>query len=455
MHPSDFDRDPLPSEQEEQQEPPAADRADLAAEQDDRFDPLASEPIEEHPEDPDAPTYSVFPPPLVSQHAVASSGATRRPPWWQAARAAALIAILLVGLGIGLIAANAHASQAKNNPSATSAATVTTSSSSVSLPATVQDLQQTIIAVTKQVQASVVEVTSVGSNSEAIGSGEFLTSNGYIVTNAHVVDGYSSYTVTLANGTTKSAQLVGEDTQDDLAVLKVNVTNATPISFADSSQEQVGEFVVAIGSPLGLQESATFGIVSALSRTEQEQSSSSSTSAGAVLTGLIQTSAQINPGNSGGALVNLDGQLVGITTLSATSTSGGESVSGIGFAIPSNRVKTVVNELIQSGHLTSTGQGYLGIQGQDVTAQSGASVQQGVAVEGFAQDTAGSSPAQAAGMQSGDIITAVNGQAVTDSLDLAGIVYNLAPGTTVSVTVERGSSQITLNVTLGERPISS
>jgi S1-C subfamily serine protease len=373
-------------------------------------------------------------------------------PWWQPALILVLVVMLLgTGLGVGIILSNrANTEQALTTTSG--ASVTTTSGSSVTLPTTVQDLQQTIITVTQRTEASVVEVTSTNSAGQAIGSGEFLTKDGYIVTNDHVVAGYTSYIVTLSDGTTKTAQLIGEDAQDDLAVLKVTITNATPITFADSSQAQVGEFVLAIGTPLGLQETTTLGIVSATNRAEEETTTSNAgtTSAGPVLAGLIQTSAAINPGNSGGALVNLQGQLVGIPTLGASSTSSGETVSGIGFAIPANRVVYVVNQLMQSGHLTSTNQGFLGIQGQDVSS----STQQGVLVQGFAQDTAGGSPAETGGIKTGDLITAINGKTITDSVDLAGAVLTQTPGTAITVTVQRGTSQLRLTVTLGQRPVA-
>jgi putative serine protease PepD len=388
-------------------------------------------------------------PPSFTPPPIATNPAPRR--WGRAALIAFLIVALLAsGIGIGVIASARRGTTAST--SATTGQSINNSTSSVTLPATVQDLQQTIITVTKAVQPSVVEITSSANTGTAIGSGEFLTKDGYIVTNDHVVAGYSSYEVTLSNGTNYTATLIGQDAQDDLAVLKISITNATPISFADSSQASVGEFVLAIGNPLGLQESATFGIVSATNRTEAE----TATTAGGIsttLTGLIQTSAAINPGNSGGALVTLQGQLVGIPTLGATSTSQGETVSGIGFAIPANRVVYVVNQLMQSGYLTSTGRGFLGIQGQDAASLSNSGTAQGVVVEGFANDAAGVSPAQTAGLQTGDTITAVNGQTIASSTDLAGAILNQAPGTTVTLTVLRGTSTLTLHVTLGEEPL--
>lgn len=381
--------------------------------------------------------------------------ARRAFPWSQAILTLVLLIVLATGIGIGAAVASSRANAAKTTLLPSSA------SGTVTLPTTVQDLQQTIITTIQADQPSVVEVKSSSARGGGIGTGEFLTADGYIVTNDHVVSGSTSFNVVLADGTTHSAQLVGEDAQDDLAVLKTDITNAKPITVADSGQAQIGQFVLALGSPLGLQQSATFGIISALNRTEQENASTNgfSSAGGPVLTGLIQTSAPINPGNSGGALVDLQGRLLGITTLGASGQQAGQTISGIGFAIPSNRVKTITTQLIQQGHVSNTGQGFLGIQGQDVTpdvaAADGLNVQSGVLVQGFANDAQGSSPAQTAGLKVGDVITAVNGQSIADSSSLAGAIITLAPGTKVSLTIERGTSQMTVSVTLGERPLAA
>jgi S1-C subfamily serine protease len=327
-----------------------------------------------------------------------------------------------------------------------------TTTSTITLPPSAQDLQQAIITVVHNVQPAVVEVTSDGRAGSAIGSGVVMRADGYIVTNDHVVAGFTTFHVLLSDGTTKTATVVGQDAQDDLAVLKIDATNLHPIALADSTKVQVGEFALALGNPLGLNQSATLGIVSALNRTASEGTNGT----GATLTGLVQTSAPINPGNSGGALVDLQGALIGVPTLGAANTQTGGSADGIGFAIPANRVSFVVSQLIASGHLTTTGQGFLGIRGQDVDAQvaaiNGLSAQSGVLVAGFANDAAGASPAQQAGIRSGDVITAVGSTPVTGNSDLAGALLSQSPGTKVTVTVQRGTSQIKIDVTLGERP---
>ena len=327
-------------------------------------------------------------------------------------------------------------------------------SQTIDVPPAATDLQQTIVNVIAAVQPSVVEVqSSGGAGGGAIGSGEVITADGYIVTNDHVVRGFSSFQVALANGKQLPARLIGESPQDDLAVLKVNGQTLHPITLGDSSKLLVGQFAIAIGSPLGLTQSATFGIISALNRSAQEGSGGPAS----ILTGLIQTSAPINPGNSGGALVDLQVRLIGVPTLGAVNPESGSSADGIGFAIPSNRVKFVADQLIKNGRLVNSGQGFLGVQGVDVTpslaAANGLPVQQGVLIADFANDASGKSPAQQAGLQTGDIIVGVNDQQVTCNGDLGSALISQQPGAKVTITYVRGSSQThTVSVTLGERP---
>jgi len=362
-----------------------------------------------------------------------------------------LAAVLALALIVGAFLAGRGLTLAAQNNSAAQGPVVVSSGSSVSSNLDAQQLQAAVESVAQNVEKSVVTVHSSGSAGSAIGSGEFVTSDGYIATNDHVVNGFNSYSVTLSDGSSLPATLVGEDHQDDLAVLKVNASNATAITLADSSAAKVGEFVVAIGSPLGQANSTSFGIVSALNRTETEQSDSFSSTSGPILTGLIQTSAPLAPGNSGGALIDLDGKMVGMPTLAASSGTGRQSSSSstIGFAIPSNRIAYVSNQLIHSGKLTSTNQGFLGVS---TRSAGNGFTSQGVAVAGFTQDAHGATPAQSAGLQVGDVIIAVNGQTISSEEDLAGAVLSRPPGTKISIQVQRGNGQQTFQVTLGERP---
>ncbi|HEU5439854.1 MAG TPA: trypsin-like peptidase domain-containing protein [Ktedonobacterales bacterium] len=358
------------------------------------------------------------------------------------------IVLAVLVLTLVLATAGCELTSPSSSPSGSSAAVPT-----VAVPAAATDLEQTVQTVIRRVQPSIVEVqASGGSQGQSIGSGEVIATGGYIVTNDHVVRGSQQLAVVLANGQTAPATLVGEAPEDDLAVLKTNAANLRPISLGDSNAVLVGTFVLAIGSPLGLDQSVTSGIVSALNRTASEAPSGPA----GVLTGLIQTSAPINPGNSGGALVNLRGELIGIPTLGVSNPQNGQAVNGIAFAIPSNRVKFVADQLIKNGRVTSTGQGFLGITGVDVTpdiaSTYGLPVDHGVLISDFVPDASGKSPAEQAGLRTGDIILTVNQSQIASSGDLAGVLLALAPGTRVQVMAQRGTSQQTVTVTLGERP---
>ena len=381
-------------------------------------------------------------PPIIQQGG--SDGRPRRTPFL----ALALLTILAFGTVLGVVIGRATSTSGQIVIGSSSSPALTVSSGTASLQSDTEK-------VAAAVKASVVEVISTGSGGEGIGSGDIISANGYIVTNDHVVNGFSSYTVKLSNGTSYTASLVGADAQDDLAVLKISASNLTAISFADSSKAVVGQYVVAVGSPLGLQNTFTFGIVSALNRTASEAPSGPAST----LVGLIQTSAQINNGNSGGALVNLSGQLLGIPTLAEVNTETGTTANGIGYAISSNRVQYVAEQLIQHGAIASSNQGFLGIQGEDVTPQlaaaNGLSVTSGVVITTFANDSAGVSPAQRAGLQIGDVIVAVNGQAISDSTGLSSFTLAAEPGSTITVTYVRGTTQKTVTVTLGERPANA
>ena len=234
----------------------------------------------------------------------------------------AAVALVLGGLALGLVLSRTGGTTSSTN------------------------FQQQTISTISAVDASVVQVqASSGGPRGGVGSGEILTSSGYIVTNSHVVHGFTTFTVLLSTGQTVPAQLVGEVPPQDLAVLKINASGLKPIAIADSSTVPVGEYVIAMGSPLGLEQSATTGIVSALNRQGTEVVDGNKYT----LTGMIQTSAPINPGNSGGALINIQGQLVGIPTLAAVDPSTGVAANGIGFAISSNTMQSVIKPYMPSG----------------------------------------------------------------------------------------------------------
>lgn len=362
----------------------------------------------------------------------------------------ALLVLLFVGIGGGAMLVGGTLVLPGQHSSVSSV--LGAASAPVRVGAEVADFQQAVIEVVRSVQPSVVEVRSSGAQGrEGVGSGNIVTADGYIVTNDHVVRGFTSYTVQLADGKTYPARLIGEAPQDDLAVVKIDATGLPPIAFGGTADVRVGQFVLALGSPLGLQQSVTFGIVSALDRSASEAPNGPA----ALLAGLIQTSAPINPGNSGGALVNLHGELIGVPTLGAVGAEG-QAAGGIGFAIPADRVRFVADQLIREGHVTNSGQGFLGIQGVAVTPQvvsaHALSVERGVLVTGFANAATGESPAQRAGLREGDVITQVGSAVVADNAELMAALLPRAPGSSVDVSVARGGEHIHLTVTLGERP---
>jgi S1-C subfamily serine protease len=206
----------------------------------------------------------------------------------------------------------------------------------------VEELEQTMEQVIQTVERSVVEVQATNGQGHAIGSGDIIRADGYIVTNDHVVRGFTRFQVVLSTGQMLPATLVGEVPSYDLAVLKVPASGLQPVLFGDSASVRVGELALALGSPLDLQQSVTLGIVSGLNRTASEAPNGPART----LTGLIQTSAPINPGNSGGALVNLHGELIGIPTLGVVDPTTGETAAGIGFALPANLVRSIIDQFV-------------------------------------------------------------------------------------------------------------
>ena len=291
-------------------------------------------------------------------------------------------------------------------------------------------LQDQFVAVIKQVTPSVVVIET----DSGLGSGVIYDNKGDIVTNAHVVGTATTFQVTLSNGKVYPGTLVGSYTPDDIAVIKITAPGITPATFGDSSGLSVGDFVLAMGNPLGLQSSVTEGIVSALGRQVSEPN-------GNALPDVIQTSAAINPGNSGGALVDLNGQVVGIPTLEATDPQLGGAAGGIGFAISSNRAKTIADQLIATGKVTNSGRAYMGVQLRDGT--TGPFI---VAV------TAGG-PAATAGIAVGDIVLSIDGTLTPDTQTLINAVAAHHPGDTVSVKVQhQDGTTATFKVTLGQLP---
>jgi putative serine protease PepD len=359
-----------------------------------------------------------------------------RRPWlpWAAAGVA-----LVVGGVVGGVIANATASQNSGQPGRAAG-----SSSAAACEVT---------PVANEVVPSVVTIaaSAAGGNESGTGSGEVIRSEGYILTNNHVIsvaaDG-GSVQVLFADGATAPATITGRDPQTDLAVLKIQPSHQLKvIQLGSSTSVKVGQPVVAIGAPLGLSGTVTSGIVSALDRTVQVPGENDKS---ALLVSAVQTDAAINPGNSGGALVNCAGQLVGVPTAGATvpSPSGppsGGSI-GLGFAIPVDLAKSIADEIISTGRVTHA---YFGLQTTPIppgTAQAG--VPEGLYVHAVASD----GPAARAGLRPGDVITEIDGKPATTNIQLQELTLTKKPGDTVAITYSRSGQSAKATVTLGAQP---
>lgn len=298
-------------------------------------------------------------------------------------------------------------------------------------------------AVAKEVSDSVVAIDVATSDGEAKGSGVVISDKGYIATNNHVISGAQQIQVTLASGAVYSAKVVGTDTTTDLAVIKLDnpPSDLKVAEFADSDSLAVGEAVMAIGNPLGYDDTATTGIVSALNRPVTVTDDDNN----AIVTNAVQIDAAINPGNSGGPTFNAAGQVIGInSSIASTASSSGTAGSiGIGFAIPSNLVKRVTNEIIDNGSVKHVALG--------ITIKSSSVEADGV-TRGCAQVQAvtDGGPASKAGVKAGDSIVAFNGKAVNNNYSLLGYVRASAMGDKVKLTVVRGGNTMDLEVTLDQ-----
>lgn len=271
------------------------------------------------------------------------------------------------------------------------------------------------------------------------GSGVIYSADGYVITNYHVIDGASRVTVVLSTGEEVEATVIGGDSVQDIALLKVDRTGLPAAKMGDSSQVRTGEFAIAIGSPLGdeLTGTTTYGIVSYANRTLEID--------GAYVS-MIQTDAAINAGNSGGALLNVNGEVIGINSRKTSgSTSSGSSIEGIGFAIPINEVKSIVEELITTGKISRPG---LGITGQEISESMAAyyNMVPGIYVNTVTEGSA----ADKAGVKQQDIITALDGKSVTTQSELRAALYSHKIGDTVTLTVYRSGQSMDLSITLEE-----
>ncbi|HTX36016.1 MAG TPA: Do family serine endopeptidase [Bryobacteraceae bacterium] len=273
----------------------------------------------------------------------------------------------------------------------------------------------------------------------SLGSGVIVSPDGYILTNNHVIDGATHVKVALADQREFEARIVGKDAETDIAVLKVDAQNLPTIPFGDSTRMQPGDFVLAIGDPFGLSQTVTMGIVSAVGRGNLGIEDYED---------FIQTDAAINPGNSGGALINGNGQLIGINTAILSGESGGNQ--GVGFAIPIDMARQVMDQIVRNGRVARA---WLGVTTQPVTPEiSQAFGLSGQPYGALVGDVTANSPAAQAGLATGDIILEINGHRVPDSNDLNLSIAMMAPGTAVRFLVLRNGAQQEIPVTLGEEP---
>ncbi|MGO9567365.1 MAG: Do family serine endopeptidase [Desulfomonilaceae bacterium] len=270
----------------------------------------------------------------------------------------------------------------------------------------------------------------------AMGSGFIVSPDGMILTNAHVVKDMDEIKVTLAGKRSYTAKVIGVDPDSDIAVIKIPATGLPAVTFGDSSRLRVGEIVLAVGNPFGFNGTVTRGIVSATGRTN----------VGIIgYEDFIQTNAPINPGNSGGPLVNIQGQVIGITTAIATRSGG---YQGIGFAIPSNSAKMVMDELIKQGKVT---RGLLGVNIQDLNESLAKSFGLSETNGALVAQVVGASPAEKVGIKAGDVILKFNGKPVTGASELKNLVGQEKPGTMTNLTVFRDKKTFDVDVTVSER----
>ncbi|WP_415975237.1 trypsin-like peptidase domain-containing protein [Rhodococcus sp. 077-4] len=357
----------------------------------------------------------------------------------RSALVAGAIALVLVGGGIG----GAVGAIATNNANGNNAGVTNSLNSSITAAQPAANFPDgSVQAVANKVLPSVVQIQVKGSQQEGEGSGVILSSDGLILTNNHVATGAGAngkLTVAFADGSVADATIVGADSVSDMAVIKAEgKSNLTPIELGSSSNLEVGQQVVAIGSPLGLAGTVTTGIVSSLNRPVSTSGESGNQNS---VIDAIQTDAAINPGNSGGALVNTDGQLIGINTAIATiggsEGSGAQSGSiGLGFAIPVDQAKRIADELTTTGKAT---QAMIGVQVPSQDDANGATVVE--VTEG--------GPAASAGIPKGAVITKIDDRIVSSGDALIAAVRSHAPGDSVTVTYTEGGSEKTAKVTLG------
>ena len=386
------------------------------------------------------PGGSADPAPQSGEAAGTPPGSTptgSRPPHWLVVAALAALIGSMLGGGI-VVAADHNNTSGSGSKSGAASQTIGSGTGAFSKP-------QTIRQVLARVEPGVVSVQQRVSGGTSNGTGMILTADGQVLTNAHVVAGTSTINVTLFNETKpRQADLVGRDVNNDVALIKVRgATGLSPVSLGDSDKVQVGDSVVAIGNALALPggPTVTEGIISAKDRTLDQ------------LDGLLQTDAAINPGNSGGPLVNADGDVMGMNTAVIQQASRDETAQNIGFAIATNTIKPLLDVLRKGGGQTVGQNGpFLGVGTVTVTPDIVSRFSLAVDSGAIVTDVTPGSGAEAGGLQDNDVITAIAGQAVKSTADVARIIQSMKPGARITISIVRDGRTMTVAATLGQRP---
>ena len=378
-----------------------------------------------------------------------------RSPIWRSVLAAVLV-LVLVATGCGITAASINSrweardqalseklnvlqKQIDESAGTSKSYTVPTDGSAMTPAQLYAACVDSVVAITGTVTSNSVYGTTTGTSS---GSGFILTEDGYIVTNCHVVEDADSLTVTTHDGTEYEAKLMGKDSTNDVAVLKVEATGLPAATLGSSHDLSIGDMVAAIGNPLGkLSATQTIGYVSGINREV-------STSSGATTISMIQTDAAINPGNSGGPLFNMYGQVVGITTAKYSgTTNSGATIEGIGFAIPIDDVSSMFSDLIDHGYVSSA---YLGVSVISVDEEEAS--RYNLPTGAYVKSVEAGGAAEKAGVQPKDIITDVGGHEVTNLTTLTRALRDFKGGDETTITVYRSGETLTLNITLEDKP---
>ena len=371
-------------------------------------------------------------------------------PFWKkpgAMIAGVLVAAMLAGFGgsaignavFGGSGGGTTVYQGKRPSTVINTASIDTSKQMTAAEVYAENVNSTV-GITTQVTTNFWGYTT---QSAASGSGFIYSADGYIITNYHVIESASSIKVTLYDGKSYDAQLVGYDESNDVAVLKIDAKDLTPVTIGDSDNLNVGDSVIAIGNPLGeLTFSLTSGAVSALDR-EVTMSNN-------VTMELIQTDCAINSGNSGGALFNLYGEVIGITNAKYSGSSGsGASIDNIGFAIPINSVRSIVDSIIEKGYVAKP---YIGVMVSDVSDEA---ISYGTPAGAAVVSVTEGGPAEKAGLQANDIITAADGKEISGKNGLSSIIADCAAGDKLTLSVYRQGQTLTVTVTVGEQTTSA